>query len=208
MYEQAAKSLTEGDYAAAETQFGQVIQFQAEIYYDPAEQEAAPEICRILEDKGLPYAQVRRSGLLFRSGDKLYTGTAIVSEPEALTGFYGLKAADSKADISAADSGVLIPSRMSTYFKLLPGDVLQAYSSSLEPKEIPVTGVFNNHFGHLLFFLEAEGAAFNGVGLLYRKGFLPYRAAQAQDYRLSVFGQIYREGLVEGEGAVLVLVGG
>ena len=144
-------------------QFGQVIQFQAEIYYDPAEQEAAPEICRILEDKGLPYAQVRRSGLLFRSGDKLYTGTAIVSEPEALTGFYGLKAADSKADICAADSGVLIPSRMSTYFKLLPGDVLQAYSSSLEPKEIPVTGVFNNHFGHLLFFTPAGYQAIFGT---------------------------------------------
>ena len=131
-------------------QFGQVIQFQAEVYYDPDVPEAASQLSRILEDKGLPYAQVRKASLLFRSGDRLYTGTAIVAGPDALNGFYGLKDPDSKADIRAVDGGVLIPSRLSTYFKLRP-----AYSPSLEPKEIPVTGVFTNHFGHLLFFTPA-----------------------------------------------------
>ena len=138
-----------------ERQFGQVIRFQAELSFDPADGDAEKQLARILDENGLPYTLVRKSGFVFRNGDSLSSATAIVAEPDGLDGFYGLKDAESGEQLRPTDGGILIPSRMSTYLGLHPGDSLHAYDSSLELREIPISGVFSNHFGNLLFFTPA-----------------------------------------------------
>ena len=136
-------------------QFGKVIQFQAELYFDPDEADTARRLSQILDENDLPYVLVRKSGFVFKNGDSLSSATAIVSEPGGLDGFYGLKDARSGEDLRPTDDGILIPSRMSTYLGMNPGDHLSAYDSSLELREIPIAGVFTNHFGNLLFFTNA-----------------------------------------------------
>ena len=136
-------------------QFGKVIQFQAELYFDPEEANTARRLSQILDENDLPYVLVRKSGFVFKNGDSLCSATAIVSEPGGLDGFYGLKDARSGEDLRPTDDGILIPSRLSTYRGLNPGDSLPAYDSSLELRAIPIAGVFTNHFGNLLFFSNA-----------------------------------------------------
>ena len=138
-----------------ERQFGQVIRFQAELSFDPADGNAEKQLAQILDENGLSYALVRKSGFVFRNGDSLNSATAIAAEPDGLDGFYGLRDAESGETLRPTDGGILIPSRMSTYLGLHPGDNLDAYDSSLEIREIPISGVFTNHFGNLLFFTPA-----------------------------------------------------
>ena len=136
-------------------QFGQVIRFQAEVYFDPEVPGVAEELARVLGEKKLPHVLVRKAGLVLKTGESLSSATAIVAEAGSLDGFYGLQDAADGRDIQPTDEGILIPNRMSTYLDLKPGDSVSAYDASLEVLEIPISGVFTNHFGNLLFFTPA-----------------------------------------------------
>ena len=138
-----------------ERQFGQIIQYGAELIFDPTEAEAEQELSRILEENGLPYVLIGRHDFIFRNGESLSTATAIVAGPDSCEGYYGLTDAETGEKLQPTDAGVLIPVRMSEYQKLSPGDVLLAYDASLDTHEIPISGVFSNHFGNLLFFTPA-----------------------------------------------------
>ncbi len=136
----------------SDRQFGEVIRFQAEVYFDPSAPEAGDEIARILEDNGMPHVLVRRAACIFQTGENLNNATAIAAEPGSLDGYYGLKDPGSGEMLQPTDDGVLIPSRLSVYAGIRQGDKLLTYDASLKLNEVPVTGIFTNHFGYLLFF--------------------------------------------------------
>ena len=54
--------------------------------------------------------------------------------------------------VQQSEDGVLIPIRLSEYHGLRPGDSLSALDSALETHTVPITGIFDNHFGNLVFF--------------------------------------------------------
>ncbi|MBQ6927754.1 MAG: hypothetical protein IJQ36_05530 [Oscillospiraceae bacterium] len=138
-----------------ERQFGQIIQYQAELRFDPSVTEASRRLADILEENELPFVPVAKYDFIFRNGPSISSATAITAEPDSLEGFYGLRDPESGTAVRAADGGVLIPMRMSEYHGLMPGDSLTAYDSSFAPHEIPISGVFDNHFGNILFFTPA-----------------------------------------------------
>lgn len=135
-------------------QFGQIVQFQAELYIDPSAADVE-QFAQLLEDNGLSYVLVGRHDFIFRSGNTFNSATAIVAEPDSLAGFYGLKDSESKEEIRATDDGILIPIRLSQYRGLQPGDSLTALDTTLATHEVPISGVFTNHFGNQLFFTPA-----------------------------------------------------
>ena len=135
-----------------ERQFGQVIQFQAELRFDPDKADAARQFSHILDNCGLSYLSVGKHDFVIQNGDSLNSATAIVAEPSSLAGFYGLYEADTGEEIRPTDEGVLIPIRLSEYQEVCPGDSLAAYAAGLEAHEIPISGVFISHFGNTLFF--------------------------------------------------------
>ena len=138
-----------------ERQFGQVIQFQAELYFNPDKEDAPRQLSRILDDAGLPYQLVEKSDFVIRHGDSLNSATAIVAPPASLAGYYGLVDPETRKEVQPTDEGVLIPIRLSEYQKIYPGGSLTAYSAGLETHEIPVSGIFVSHFGNTLFFTPA-----------------------------------------------------
>lgn len=138
-----------------ERQFGQIIQYGAELIFDPNEADAVSRLEQILEKNGLQFVLVSRYSFVFQSGKALSSATSIVAKPDSLEGFYELIDPETGEILEPTDTGTLIPIRMSEYQNLYPGDALQAYDSSLETHEVPISGVFSNHFGNLLFFTPA-----------------------------------------------------
>lgn len=139
----------------ADRQFGQVIQYQAELSFDPAETGAQERFTEMLEEWRQPFVLVGKSDFLLRHGDSFNSATAIVSESGTLEGYYGLTDPQSGEKLELRDDGVLIPIRMSEYMALNPGDSIDAYDAALMSHTLPISGILQNHFGNLLFFTPA-----------------------------------------------------
>lgn len=135
-----------------ERQFGQIICYQAEIGFNPTEEEAAQKLADILKENKLPYTLVGKTGFIFKDGNIFSSASALTAEAGSLEGFYGLRDPRSGQPVQQSEDGVLIPIRLSEYHGLRPGDSLSALNSALETHAVPIAGVFDNHFGNLVFF--------------------------------------------------------
>ncbi|MCR5842941.1 MAG: hypothetical protein K6G66_03185 [Oscillospiraceae bacterium] len=135
-------------------QFGQIIQYQAELYFDPAEAGAEGKLAEILEERRLPFVLVGKADFILREGESFNSATAIVAEPGSLEGYYSLSDPAGKA-LQLSDEGALIPIRMSEYLGMRAGDSLTAFDADLMDHSLPIAGVFRNYFGNLMFFTPA-----------------------------------------------------
>ena len=137
-------------------QFGQIVEFEGELYFDSTRNEnAEAELRAVLDREGLQYLPVRKADAIFQIGDALSSGTAIVAEQDRLDGFYSLRDTESGEALGPTDGGVLVPGRLLEYYSLHVGDELMLYNTRMNRMEAPVTGSFNNYFGQLLFFTPA-----------------------------------------------------
>ena len=137
-------------------QFGQIVEFEGELYFDSSRNEdAEAELRAVLDREGLRYLPVRKADAIFQIGDTLSSGTAIVAEQGRLDGFYSLRDTESGEALGPTDGGVLVPGRLLEYYSLHVGDELMLYNTRMNRMEAPVTGSFNNYFGQLLFFTPA-----------------------------------------------------
>ena len=137
-------------------QFGQIVEFEGELYFDGTRNEnAEAELRAVLDREGLRYLPVRKADVIFQIGDTLSSGTAIVAEQGRLDGFYSLRDTESGEALGPTDGGVLVPGRLLEYYSLHVGDELMLYNTRMNRMEAPVTGSFNNYFGQLLFFTPA-----------------------------------------------------
>ncbi|MBQ2596624.1 MAG: hypothetical protein II581_01840, partial [Oscillospiraceae bacterium] len=100
-----------------ERQFGQIIRFEGELYYDSAKAaDAEAKLREILDREGLVSLAVKKEDLLFRGDDTISTGTVVVGEAEPLSAFYGMKDYETKAPLTLTDEGVLVSSGFTDYF--------------------------------------------------------------------------------------------
>jgi hypothetical protein len=65
-----------------ERQFGQVIRYQAELYFDPKTEGAEKRLADILEQKQLPHELIGKTNFLFRTGENFNSASAVVMEPD------------------------------------------------------------------------------------------------------------------------------
>ena len=146
-----------------ERQFGQIIRFEAELYYDSGKAVDAEEKLReILDREGLVSLAVKKEDLLFRGDDTISTGTVVVGDAGPLSAFYGMKDYETKEPLTLTDEGVLVSSGFTDYFDLHAGDSFLLYDAGMDQVNVQIAGVFGNYLSHRIFFTPAGYAASMG----------------------------------------------
>ena len=141
-----------------DVQFGPeaITRYDAELYFDSAEVPDAQErFAEFLKERGLPAVCVRKEDVVFRPLDAMTAGTLLCGEAEELGDFYALLDADTGAPLTLPDNGVLITKRMHESYGLNPGDGFTVYDNGMDLMKVKISGVFDNHIGHVLAFSPA-----------------------------------------------------
>ena len=150
-------ALRYGIMGVPDRQFGRIMTYDAEVYYDGKENaDAAAEIETILNQNNLEHISVHRESGVFQAGDSLSSMTLVVAENGTLDGYFALKDIDSGNMLDVPDSGALVPRRFHEYYRIDVGGTVPAYDSGMNLCKLPVAGVFENYYGQL-FFLSPQG---------------------------------------------------
>ena len=150
-------TLRYGISGVPDRQFGGILTYEAEIYYDSDENaNAEAEIEEILDHSELPHIAVRKADAVFERNDTLNSLTMIVAEKGTLDGYFALRDINSGNTLDLPDSGTLVPRRFSEYYGCTLGDSVMVYDSGMNLNELKIAGVFENYYGQL-FFLSPHG---------------------------------------------------
>lgn len=145
-------ALRYGIMGVPDRQFGGIMTYDAEVYFDTAENaDAASEIGGILDRSGLQHITVHRESSVFEEDETLSAMTMVVAEKGSLDGYFALGDVSHRGDIELSDSGALVPRRFWEYYGVGAGDVVAVYDSGMIRREMPVAGVFENYYGQLFF---------------------------------------------------------
>lgn len=133
-------------------QFGEVMTYDAEVYYNADENpDAGSELEDILNRNGLSHVRVRKETGVFEASGTLEAESTIVAEDGVLEGFYSLRSIADGAPAELPASGALVPRRFHEHFKVQVGETLTVYDSKMRPCTLRVADVFENYFGQLFF---------------------------------------------------------
>ncbi len=145
-------TLRYGIGAVTERQFGGIMTYEADVFYDAGENaEAGAEIGAILEDCGLDHVAVRKANTVFEAKGVLNALTLIVADRGGMEGFYSLRGITDDAALDLPESGALVPRRFREYYDLGVGDTVPVYGNDMELRELGIAGVFENYFGQTFF---------------------------------------------------------
>lgn len=149
-------TLRYGISGVPDRQFGGVQTYEAEIFYDAAQNaDAAAEIKAILDRNALPHIDLRKAEGIYEADGTLNALTVIVAEEGELEGYFGLRTLDG-APLELPDSGALVPRRFWESYDFDVGDRVTVYDSGMNLNELTITGVFENYYGQL-FFMTPRG---------------------------------------------------
>ncbi len=145
-------TLRYGITGVPDRQFGGIQTYEAEVFFDPAQNaDAAEEIGEILDRNTLSHVRVYKSAGVFESNGSIGTLTMIAAEKGALDGYFSLRSLDGGTALELPDSGALVPRRFSEYYGLGAGDGAAVYDSAMELCRLDIAGVFENYYGQLFF---------------------------------------------------------
>ena len=149
-------TLRYGISGVPDKQFGGILTYEAEVFFDSGMNENAPaEIEAVLEENSLPYIGLRKADGVFEADNTLNALTLITTEKDTLEGYFALRSLDGDR-IDVPDSGVLVPRRFWEHYAFDVGDSVPAYDSGMNRSELAIAGVFENYYGQL-FFLSPQG---------------------------------------------------
>ena len=172
-------TLRYGISAVTGRQFGQIMTYEADIYYNAGDNaDAAVRIGEILDENGLAHAGVRKASSLYDADGTLYSVTLIVAEEGELDGFYHLRSVEDGSEIALPTSGALVPRRFWESYGIGVGDTASVYDDDMKLRDLKVAGVFENYFGQLFFltpqsFRETFGTRAEDNCILVRTGGMP-----------------------------------
>ena len=138
-------------------QFGGIMTYDAEVYFDSGENtDAASQIDSILNQAALPHISVHRETSVFEADETLSALTMVVAEKGSLEGYFSLDDIRRGKALDLNDEGALVPRRFWEYYGIGVGDTVPVYDSGMNRCELPIAGVFENYYGQL-FFLTPRG---------------------------------------------------
>ena len=137
-------------------QFDEILTFDAELRFDASAETTKEELSGILDEFGADYITVCQKDHLFIYGDKLSATRVVTVEPDSLPGYYNLRDARTREELSLTEHGVLIPLRVHEEFDMQPGTTVTLYDDTMQQYDAVVDGVFNLYCGRV-FFLSPEG---------------------------------------------------
>ena len=143
-------------------QFTDIVQYDGMFRFDPnLNEEAGAELAERLRQAGAEtcpiydtYATVRLRNL---DVEELFVG-----DLDAVGRMFRLYDAETGAAIVPTDEGVYIPKRISEFYGIGPGDVIEITINATETVQAPVAGVFNNYMNRITFVSEGCFAALFG----------------------------------------------
>ena len=138
-------------------QYGEIITYDAEIYYNTdGNDDTVNELDDLFERNALPHINLRKASGVFEEDETLSSCTMIISGKGDLNGYFLLKDIGSGRVFDLPESGMLVPRRFSEYYRMNIGDRVSIYSTEMTLREIEIAGIFENYYGQL-FFLSPEG---------------------------------------------------
>ncbi|MCR5575394.1 MAG: hypothetical protein K6F56_00100 [Oscillospiraceae bacterium] len=146
-------------------QFGGILRYEAEVFFDAGEHpDAAARIEELLDRYGLPHIPVSKTDSIFEVDESLSNATLIAAEKGSMDGYFALASLDGGETLELPDSGALVPRRFWEYYGIGPGGSVAVYNSDLSLNLLKVAGVFENYYGQLFFltpqsYEEAFGTA-------------------------------------------------
>ena len=158
-------TLRYGISGVPDRQFGGILTYEAEVFYDSNENpDAAAQIEAILDKNGLPHVGVRKADSVFEAEGSLSALTLIAAEPDAMEGYFRLADLESGEILSLPESGALVPRRFWEHYGIGAGQTVPVYDGEMRRCSLKVAGVFENYYGQLFFltpeaYEEAFGAA-------------------------------------------------
>ena len=145
-------TLRYGISGVPDRQFGGILTYEAEVFYNSDENaNASSEIEEILDRNALQYVKVRKADAVFKADDTLNGLTLIVAEKGSLDGYFALQDLDTGAALELPDSGALVPRRFWEYYHINVGENVMVYDSGMNLNELRISGVFENYYGQLFF---------------------------------------------------------
>lgn len=150
-------TLRYGISGVPDRQFGGILTYDAEVFYDTGENEdVVRQIESILKENSLQAVNIRKESGVFEIDGTMNAMTMIVADKGLLDGYYSLADIDRGEPFELPDEGILIPRRFREYYRIDIGGKVTVYDTGMNRREIPVAGVFENYYGQL-FFLTPHG---------------------------------------------------
>ena len=138
-------------------QFGGVLTYEAEVFYNTGENaDAAREIETILEQNSLPHVSACKRSSAFDVNGTLSSLTMIVAEKGSLEGYYTLRDVRNGENFDLPDAGALAPRRFWEYYGIGVGEPVTVYDTGMNQNQIRLAGVFENYYGQI-FFMTPQG---------------------------------------------------
>ena len=184
-------TLRYGISGVPDRQFGGILTYDAEVFYDLSENpDADAQIAQVLAQNCLPSVKVRKADAVFEADHTLNALTLIAAVQGSLKDYFTLN--DLNGDtLELPESGALVPRRFWEHYPFDVGDSVTVYDSGMNLNELKIAGVFENYYGQL-FFLTPES---------YREVFLSdpeYNCFFVKTEGMSL--ESLREGLADVEG--------
>ena len=133
-----------------------VVRYEAQVFFDrDAGENVQEQFLHRLEELSLPSLGARQESLVIEPNGHFTSATLLCADPAGLSEFYGLYDAKTAQPLAVPGSGALVPKRFHEAYEIPVGDSFTLYDSAMNSSEVRVAGVFNNYFGHLLFFSPA-----------------------------------------------------
>ena len=133
-----------------------VVRYEAQVFFDrDAGENVQEQFLHRLEELALPSLGARQESLVIEPNRHFTSATLLCADPAGLSEFYGLYDAKTAQPLAVPGSGALVPKRFHEAYEIPVGDSFTLYDSAMNSSEVRVAGVFNNYFGHLLFFSPA-----------------------------------------------------
>lgn len=149
-------ALRYGISGVPDRQFGGIMTYDAEVYFDTAENpDAQSEIDGILNQSGLQHIPVYRERGMFEVDEAISAMTVVVAEKGSLNGYFALEDVQHRGELELSDNGALVPRRFWEHYGVGAGDSVVVYDSGMARRELPVDGVFENYYGQLFFLSPA-----------------------------------------------------
>ena len=138
-------------------QYGRVMTYDAELLFDSEiSPTAQKDLSDMLDSLGATYIVVNRTSMLYEIPDGMTACTAITADQEEIRDFYHLfGVSGEKKEIILEDHGVAIPKRMHEEYSVNINDSTVFLDAAMERYEMPVTAIFDNYIGNLVFFSPA-----------------------------------------------------
>ena len=152
-------TLRYGISGVPDRQFGGIVTYDAEVFYDVGENaDAASELEDILNQNALQHISVSKVSSIFEADEKLNALTIIVAEKGDLQGYFALQDVACGEATDVPDSGALVPRRFWEYYGIDVGRTVPVIDSGMKRYALPIAGVFENYYGQI-FFMTPQGYA-------------------------------------------------